>query len=183
MQHWFYEPSFWSATIIIIGLLPAIFGMLLGTPKGRSKEAIWAYRGAGAEVVFVLLPFACYAVGNILNGKYAAFMSSPELPMAAMILFALTIFSMLKGLSASAANGNIATEAFYVGALLSIFLIVSCGAYISWLAFSQYVSPWFGVINSILIVFAVVFSFGINSAMAYLSKCPEHFGGNSPTER
>lgn len=176
-----YEPSFWSATIITFVLLPVIFGMLIGTPKGRSKEAIWAYRGVGVEIVFVLLPFAFYAVGHILNGMYAKFMSSPELPMAAMILFALTIFSMLKGLSASALKASVPIEAFFVGSLLSIFLIVVCGAYISWLAFSQYVSPWFGVINSILIVFAVVFAFGINAVMAYLSKHPENFGENSPT--
>jgi hypothetical protein len=183
MQELIYEPSFWSATIIVFGLVPAIFGMLIGTPKGRSKEVIWANRGIGVDIVFVLLPFIFYAIGNILNGMYAKFMSSPELPMAAMILFALTIFSMLKGLSASASTGNIATEAFLVGTLLSILLMLSCGAYISWLAFSQQVSPWFGVFNSILIIFAVTFTFAINAAMAYVSKYPERFGGNSSTER
>jgi uncharacterized membrane protein len=61
--------------------------------------------------------------------------------------------------------------------------MLSCGAYISWLAFSQQVSPWFGVFNSILIIFAVTFTFAINAAMAYVSKYPERFGGNSSTER
>ncbi|MBN2976885.1 hypothetical protein [Pseudomonas lactucae] len=179
MPQLFFEPSFWSATVLICCLTPSLCGMLFGTPKGRLRERVWLYRGAGVEILFVLLPFVFYGIGNSLNGSYAQFMASPELPMAAMVLFAMTIFSMLKGIYAS--QGRVAIEAFLIGTVLSVFLMMSCGAYISWLAFRDYVSPWFGVVNSVLIVVAVLFSFAITASMSFLAKSPESFGAAGET--
>lgn len=168
------SPSFWSATVLLLLLLPAVAGMLFGSPKGRSAEKVWAYRGSGVEVVLVLLPFAFYAVGNVLGGTYEKFMASAELPMAAMILFALPIFSVVKG--QAAVGGRIAFEAFAIVVLVAVFLMMSCGAYISWLAYSDGVSPWFGVANSVLVVVAVILSFAVNAVMSYVSKYPEALG-------
>ena len=180
MLQWLSEPSFWSTTVLLVCLVPTILGMLFGTPKRRSVEAVWLYRGAGIEVLFVLLPFVLYAVGNSLNGSFAKFMASPELPMAAMVLFAMTLFSMFKGIYAS--QGRVAIEAFLVGLVISIFLVTTCGVYVFWLAFKQDVWLWFGPINAVLIVLAAMFSFAITASMAYLGRFPEHFGAEADTQ-
>jgi magnesium-transporting ATPase (P-type) len=173
-------PTFWTASIVCLILIPAIAGMIFGKPKGVSKDEMWLFRGAGVEIAFILVPFAFYAVGNILNSSYDQFMASPELPMAAMILFTMTIFSMLKGLAAASKKGA-AVEPFMVLTLVAIVLALSCGAYISWLAFHKNVSPWFGVLNSGLIVLAIFFSFSVHAAMMHLIKYPHQLAPREVT--
>lgn len=176
------DPTFWTIFIVCFLLVPAIAGMIFGSPAGRTVEEVWVFRGAGVEIAFILVPFVFYAVGHSLNGGYDRFMASPELPMAAMILFAMTLFSILKGLSA-ASKRDVAVEPFMVLTLLAVVLSLSCGAYISWLAFKQDASLWCGVFNSGLIVFAVFFSFGVHSAMTHMTRYPNQLGSvNSPEE-
>jgi len=47
-----------------------------------------------------------------------------------------------------------------------------CTGLIFWLTLAGEVSAWFGVLNSIVVVLAVWFSFAISAAMNYISKHP-----------
>lgn len=176
------NPSYWTTLIMCFGLLPMVVVMLFGWSKGSKKDEMWAYRGAGVEIAFILLPFVFYAIGNALNGSYEKFMASPELPMAAMILFLMTIFSLLKGLAVGAKR-DAAVEPFIVLTFVAIAMAMSCAAYISWLAYRQDVSPWFGVANSVVIVLATLFAYALNAAMAYLIKSPEQFSKPDEAEQ
>lgn len=175
----FLEPWVWT-TPFLAGLFAALGMMLFGKIQGRTEEEMWVFRGAGIEVAFVLLPFVCYAIGSILNGSYSKFMASPELPMAAVILAGMVILSVHRGIAAS--QNRIATEAFLVFSLVAIFVLSGLCIYVGWLAYSSNVSLWFGVLNSALILAAVVAAFGVHSVMAYVVKYPERFGRKEEDE-
>ncbi|WP_339514247.1 hypothetical protein [Pseudomonas sp. RL_15y_Pfl2_60] len=153
------------SNILILALIVILAIMLLGNISGsKDEDTRWLHRGVGVEVAFVLLPFVFYGIGSLLNGSYSKFIASPELPMAAMILAALTIISLMKGLAASKNQTSI--ENFLVFTFLAILLLVGLGAYIAWLAFAKDVSPWFGALNSLIIFGVVIFSFAVHAAMA-----------------
>ncbi|ARU87850.1 hypothetical protein [Pseudomonas sp. M30-35] len=157
------------STILILSLLGILGLMLLGNVSDRKEnEILWLYRGAGVEVAFVLLPFMFYAIGSLLNGSYHKFIASPELPMAGMILAALSIISLMKGLAAS--RTDLAIEKFIVFAFISIMLLLGIGAYVAWLAFAENVSPWFGALNGFIILCMVIFSFVVHAVMAELVR-------------
>ncbi len=177
----FFQPTIWTATTLIVVLIAIVTIILGGGTEDDTREDIWIKRGAGVEISLILLPFVFYAVGNILNGSYDRFMASAELPMAAMILFTMTIFSLFRGLEA-ASKVNAYVEPFMVLALLAITFSFCCGAYISWLAFKDYVSLWFGFVNCLLILVAVFFSYGVHSAMMQIVRNPERLQDTKPSK-
>lgn len=71
------------------------------------------------EIASVFLPFSLYAVAHLLNGSFLKFLSTPELPMASLLMIVITNVSLLKG--AFASKGEI-----YLPTLHVLFFVPYC---------------------------------------------------------
>lgn len=143
--------------------------MLFGKSKENSKNKTWAYREAGVEITFVLFPFLLYSVAHLLNGNFLKFLISPELPMAALIVSGIALSSLLK----AASKGILPVAGLMVFNLCFMALFMCCAGLVFWLTLNTNISGWFSVLNSIVVVFAVVFSFGVSAAMNFVVKHPD----------
>ncbi|MEJ2046288.1 MAG: hypothetical protein P8X74_21710 [Reinekea sp.] len=93
----FKDPYVWAYHVLGLFLLPALAGALFGKPKDGNVSKMWAYRGAGFEVAFVLLPFFIYFLINLFTGQLKSLLISPELPMASLLLCSITLSWITKG--------------------------------------------------------------------------------------
>ncbi|MEO9524675.1 hypothetical protein [Marinobacter alexandrii] len=169
----FTSPLFWSFNLTLV-LFAMIFGMMFGKSEGHSQNKTWAYRNAGGEIAFVFFPFILYSIAHGLNGSILDFLTTPELPMAAMIVSGIAMFSLVKG--AVASKGKFAPEAFVILMVAFLAIFMSCGGLVFWLTLKESVSPWFSVGNFLVVIFAVGFSFAVSASMAHLVRNPEEVG-------
>lgn len=167
----FTDPFVWAYHILGITLVPALLGALFGKSKGKDMEKTWAFRGAGFEIAFVLLPFFIYFLINALTGKLNSLLISPELPMAGLLLCSISLLWIMKG--ARATKDLFPVESLQVMQLVVIFFFAVNAIVVFYLTTSSNVSDWFSVINSILIVLCVYGAFGIVATMNYASQYPD----------
>ncbi|GIU10683.1 hypothetical protein TUM4261_21090 [Shewanella sp. c952] len=167
----FDSPFFWACNVLLFMLLPMVYAMLFGNVKDRSNDKVWAYREAGVEIAFVLFPFLLYSIAHLLNSSFQSFLLSPELPMAAMIIAGIAMFSLLKG--ASSAQGKLPVAGLLVFQLCFMALFMSCAALVFWLTLAEEISEWFSVLNSFVAVLSLLFSYGTSAAMNYVVKHPD----------
>ena len=163
------NPYFWACNILLFVLVPSIAGMLFGKSKNSSANQMWAYREMGVEITFVLFPFLLYSVAHLLNGSFLRFLLSPELPMAALIVSGIALSSLLK----AASKGILRVSGLLVFHLCFLAIFMCCAGLVFWLTLHTDVSHWISVLNSVVVVFAVAFSFAVSAAMHFVSKHPD----------
>jgi len=173
----FTDPFVWSYHILGLALAPAICGALFGKSKDNDMQKTWAYRGAGFEISFVLLPFFIYFLINIFSGKINSLLISPELPMAGLLLSSISLLWIMKG--ARATRDLFPIESLQIMQLVAIVFFVVNSLVVFYLTTSSGVADWFSIINSILIVLCVYGSFGIVAVMNYASQYPEKLARKS----
>lgn len=160
--------------VLVLVLFAMILGMMFGKKEGHSQRKTWAYRGAGVEIFFVFFPFVLHSIVNALSGSFLKFLTTPELPMASMIVSGMAMVSLLKGLYVS--KGHFFVEGFLVLFIVFLAIFMGCGGLVVWLALQPSVSPWFGVLNCLLVIFSVGFSFAVTAAMNHVVRNPEEVG-------
>lgn len=132
-----------------------------------------AYRGAGFEIAFVLLPFFIYFLINAFAGKINSLLLSPKLPMAGLLLCSISLLWIMKG--ARATKDLFPIEGLQVIQLVAIVFFVINTLLVFYLTIFSSVTDWFSIINSLLITLCVFGSFGIVAMMNYASQYPEKF--------
>lgn len=91
--------------------------------------------------------------------------------MASMIVSGIAMVSLFKGLYVS--RGHFAVEGFLVLFIIFLAIFMGCGGLVVWLAVQPSVSPWFGVLNCSVVIFAVGFSFAVTAAMSHVARNAE----------
>lgn len=167
----FTDPFVWAYHILGLTLLPAILGALFGKTKDNDMQKTWAYRGAGFEIAFVLLPFFIYFLINAFTGKINSLLISPELPMAGLLLCSISLLWIMKG--ARATKDLFPIEALQIIQLIAIIFFVVNALVVFYLTTSSSVADWFSIVNSLLIVVCVYGSFVVVAMMNYASQYPE----------
>lgn len=169
----FTDPFLWAYHILGLTLVPATLGALFGKTKDNDMQKTWAYRGAGFEIAFVLLPFFIYFLINAFTGKINSLLISPELPMAGLLLCSISLLWIMKG--ARATKDLFPIEGLQVMQLVAIVFFVVNALMVFYLTTSSSVADWFSIINSLLIVLCVFGSFGIVAMINYATQYPEKF--------
>lgn len=90
--------------------------------------------------------------------------------MAAMIISGIGLSSLLKG--ASAAQGALPIAPFQVFNLCFMALFMCCAALVFWLTLAENVSDWFSILNSIVVVLSLLFSYSVAAAMNFIVRHP-----------
>lgn len=166
----FTDPFVWAYHILGVTLLPAIYVALFGKQKSDIDKT-WAYRGAGFEIVFVLLPFFIYFLINLFSGQVNSLLLSPELPMASLLLCSISLLWIMKG--ARETKDIFAIEGLQVLQLVTTIFFVINSIIIYYLTTTPNVPEYFSVINAVLIAVCTYVSYGIVAMMTYASKYPE----------
>ncbi|WP_209064389.1 hypothetical protein [Endozoicomonas sp. G2_2] len=89
------SPTFWACYILMALLIPSVAGMVFKPVTGTTKKQR-AYRATGIEFALVFLPFAVVGIANGINGTFAGFLASPELPVAAMVAASLALLHIIR---------------------------------------------------------------------------------------
>lgn len=167
----FTDPFVWAYHILGLILVPAIFSALFGKSKDNDMQKVWAYRGAGFEIAFVLLPFFIYFLINAFTGKIHSLLISPELPMAGLLLCSISLLWIMKG--ARTTKDLFPIEGLQIIQFVAIIFFVINALVVFYLTTSSNISSWFSIINSLLIVLCVYGSFAVVAMMTYASQYPE----------
>lgn len=156
----------YAVVILILILIFILISMIFGKGRDHSLEKTLAYRNVGGEIAFVFAPFTIYLVTHYINGSALKFLTTAELPMAAMILFGMGVLSLLKGKKVFELKDKIGKFRTMLGVCILFLILLGC--LVIWLTLQEEVSSWFSIINLIIVIISVIFSFAVNGAIAYL---------------
>ncbi|MCE9926702.1 hypothetical protein LZ640_20040 [Aeromonas media] len=170
------DPFVISYQILLLMVLPALIAMFIGKAVDGNQNKVWANRGTGLELFFVLLPFFVHIIISVFHGSINKVLISPELPMASLIICGMIIFGTTK--IANATKGRIRNEIFTTIQLLSFLFFITNTIAIYYLTTADNISNWFSVFNSALIFLSLFLGYGLMAAMTYIERHTEEFLNN-----